>query len=551
MSVFSATPPPTPDSSTPVPPKKKRSRSRKPPSAPRRSAATMRRRRQTRRSPATVIETDINYSFWLKKLILQGDGREEFVSCGTFKLVFSVAGRVLMFTFSTMNPNGKEDKSLSDVFIKLKFPQYKTNSNMECLTKVPQHFDPIHVENLKMSNIYVPKLVHCQAIRFTKDRLIFRRRYVDDVNNIAVSRARSLESAVIYAYVFDMPYLGKDIGFGSFHTCRLNHTQNILMYFFGNVLECTKGVKGRDGTEYAYHINDMKLSNTVCNGEIVTPIDLEDMVVWNKAETNENGLALLSQVKYSYNGNPALTEYVETYSYDIETLATIHKNNELQLACARLKSYRTFDLICPNVHVYNISWGAIAIHFSLLKVFLDVVMTFDRDNYFRYVYTIVDVLYKCDPNRHSAASDLNGVACNNFLTVLDALVRNKGNKVYVEWAGDAMPLKVMEHRYEYHSSYLLLFIINNLCSARIADDESDSEDEGANAKADAKADAKVNDQGELFYFRRPTLQDGIQLWNNMIILDYELMQKIHVALCEVADVNLRPNKFSKQVRLRF
>lgn len=440
-------------------------------------SSLVRHRKKRQRSSHTVVTPEINYSFYVRKFITEpGDlGKKSFLSSGTYKLVFRLKldnyDRVLMFTFSSANENGVN--LYPKEHIELFFP-YKKERSIRCLNKMPQTMDAVHMNTLKSFGIYLPQRMFSQEIKRKKGQ------YKIEGNE------SSDDEISVYVYVYEMPFLGYELPehrMNRYSTltlmCKLDHVYNILKNLFPNIIDLTYSV----GRSFAYHIPDIKIENTVCDGHMISPVDLEELIIWDKRQ-----------------GGDKTEEYIETFNYDIHLLFYINSQVQPRLeedVESPYLEYQTLDVIKivqGGIRKLDFTRGTIVISFTLLKLFFDIVYCFDRKRLKYYVQSLVSVLYVVEESSPALA---------HFYTVLGAIMRNDGVPITVG-SNELQLLQVPMHHY---NSIVLLFILNNMCSVR--------------------------DKFSILCFQRPKMRDNIVLRYNNVMITNTLMRRIHQAFCAV------------------
>ena len=459
-------------------------------------SSLVRHRKKRQRSPQTVAVPEINYSFYVRKFITEpGDlGKKSFLSCGTYKLVFRLKldnyDRVLMFTFSSANENGVN--LYPKEHIELFFP-YKKERSIRCLNKMPQTMDAVHMNTLKSFGIYLPQRMFSQEIKRKKGQ------YKIEGNE------SSDDEISVYVYVYEMPFLGYELPehrMNRYSTltlmCKLDHVYNILNNLFPNIIDLTYSVGG----SFAYHIPDIKIENTVCDGHMISPVDLEELIIWDKRQGGGASSGASSGAAYITLGGDKTEEYIETFNYDIQLLfdinSQVHPRLKEDVESHYLEvSHQTLDVIKivqGGIRKLDFTRGTIVISFTLLKLFFDIVYCFDRKRLKYYVQSLVSVLYVVEES---------SPALTHFYTVLGAIMRNDGVPITVG-SNELRLLQVPMHHY---NSIVLLFILNNMCSVR--------------------------DKFSILCFQRPKMRDNIVLRNNNVIITNTLMRRIHKAFCAV------------------
>lgn len=477
-------------------------------------SSIVRHRKKRQRSPQTVIIPEINYSFYVKKFITEpGDlAKESFISRGTYKLVFRLKldnyDRVLMFTFSSKNHDGTSVDTKCKG-LELFFPVVSKKS-IRCLDKVPQQMTQEHMDTLQSFGIYLPQRMHTEKITIKQENYLHKSR--PQQSKRAERRPHkeqcadeSADDLDIYVYVYDMPFLGYELPHSPQMRCPLDHVSNMLNNLFPNIVNLTYGVK----KPFAYHVPDIKIENTVCDGRMVSPVDLEELIIWDKGNPKQPNYKTVDGVE--------TPEYIQTYNYDINL--THYVNLEIQkrydgkgfsdaYIVVDCKDYTTPAFVQGNINNLDFTRGSIVISFTLLKLFFDIVLFTlqDKRQWREYVNSLVHVLYE----------DETSLARTNFESMLTAIMQNNGSKAkIVHTNGSEVEIEPVTVPLHHCNSVVLLFILNNMCSPA--------------------------EMTSLLCFQRPSMRDSTLLFNNIIILKNTLMHKIHKAFCAVYSSNAMGN----------
>jgi hypothetical protein len=211
-------------------------------------------------------------------LRLLQDENKMFRSNGTYKLVFSYGDEVYTLSFQT------SERNKLDVYY-IKHQQYIVEgARRKILPK----------DTLKKYNLILPEYVGSIDANLSENKWTdLLAIYMVGRNELHYPAVR-LKTKIVLC---KMPNLGTAITMqGSVkHRQCINHMVNVADNAYTNLLNAT--VAG-------WHIPDIKLKNTVCNGRVVSPIDIEDVF----AVSDKNN------------------RYIETYPYNVKLIAEIFEN---------------------------------------------------------------------------------------------------------------------------------------------------------------------------------------------------------------------------------